>query len=120
MAGGIATTTVLGNAKAEKAEGLTAIFRSLLVFIAFTFIALFIVVPLVNVFVQAFAHGWSGYIRTFFAAPPPHGVHLPVHQRLELLRNSSRAARTRSSIEMTLFVGAIAVTLNTIFGVAAA
>jgi sulfate transport system permease protein len=120
MAGAIATTTVLGEAKASEARGAISIARSLLVFIAFSFVALFIALPLLNVFVQAFGHGAPAYFHTFFAASPPHGAHLPIHERLQMLRASAQARRTRSAIAMTLAVGLTAVALNTVFGVAAA
>jgi sulfate/thiosulfate transport system permease protein len=120
MAGSVATSSVLQEATAAKTSRAASIVRTFLVIVAFSFIALFIIVPLANVFVQAFSRGALAYYHTFFASPPPHGVHLPVHQRVEMLRAASQARQTRSAIQMTLLVGLTVVVLNTIFGVAAA
>jgi sulfate/thiosulfate transport system permease protein len=60
------------------------------------FLGLFLLLPLVNVFVQAFAEGWSAY--------------------LEALRQPDTVA----AIRLTLTVAAIVVPLNVVFGVAAA
>jgi sulfate/thiosulfate transport system permease protein len=67
-----------------------------LIAVAGTFLGLFLLLPLVNVFVQAFAEGWSGY--------------------LEALRQPD----TLAAIRLTLTVAAIVVPLNVVFGVAAA
>jgi len=64
--------------------------------IAFGFLALFIVLPLINVFVQAFAKGRDAY---FAAVTEPVAV---------------------SAITLTLTVAAISVLLNTVFGLIAA
>jgi sulfate/thiosulfate transport system permease protein len=84
------------------------------------FIGLFVMLPLVNVFAQAFSKGLSGYVHTFYAASPPRGVILPIRQRLDMVRASSQARRTRSAIAMTLVVGTTAVAFNAVFGLAAA
>jgi sulfate/thiosulfate transport system permease protein len=120
MAGGIATTSVLLDAKASDTSPIFSLTRSLLVIVAFSFIALFIVIPLANVFVQAFSRGALAYYHTFFASPAPHGAHIPVHERIQMLRAASQAKQTRSAIRMTLVVGLTAVVLNTIFGITAA
>jgi sulfate transport system permease protein len=67
-----------------------------LVSIALVFCFVFLLLPLVNVFAQAFAKGWAYY--------------------LESLTN----ADSWSSIRLTLFVAAISVPLNVGFGLAAA
>jgi len=68
------------------------------VFIALTlgFVGVFLVVPLVSLFVGAFAKGWGWYWKTLGEENSLHAV------------------------KMTLLVAAIAVPLNTVFGVAAA
>lgn len=72
-----------------------ALIKWLLILIALAFSALFLLLPLLNVFVQALAKGWSYY----FAA----------------LANPD----SRSAIRLTLLVAAISVPLNVLFGLAA-
>ena len=64
--------------------------------LALGFLALFLVVPLAAVFVQAFAHGWREYVAA---------VRDPV---------------ALAAVRLTLLVAVIVVPLNTIFGLAAA
>jgi sulfate transport system permease protein len=68
----------------------------LLIAVAIGFAALFLVLPLVNVFVQAFSGGWAPY----WKAVTDHD--------------------TGSAIRLTFLVAAISVPLNVIFGLAAA
>lgn len=71
-------------------------FRWLLITITISFIALLIVLPLLEVFIEAFRKGVEPYLATFADSDTQH------------------------SIRLTLFVAAIVVPLNTIFGLAAA
>ena len=71
--------------------------RVLLIAAAYTVIGLLILVPVVYVFVQAFADGWQGYVKNLWHDPD-----------------------TRHSIFLTLTVAPLAVLLNTVFGLAAA
>ncbi len=71
--------------------------RALLISTAFGIIGVLILIPLVYVFVQAFADGWSGYVENLW-----------------------KDADTRHSIWMTVSVAPVAVLFNTVFGVAAA
>lgn len=64
--------------------------------IALAFCLVFLLLPLVNVFAQAFAFGWKAYL------------------------NALTDPNSRSAIRLTLIVAAIAVPLNTLFGVCAA
>ncbi|MBE7499723.1 MAG: sulfate ABC transporter permease subunit CysW [Verrucomicrobiales bacterium] len=70
--------------------------RRVLIGLATVFLAVFLLLPLVNVFWQALAKGWS-----FYAAElaEPHTI---------------------AAVKLTLLVAAITVPLNTVFGVAAA
>jgi sulfate transport system permease protein len=70
--------------------------RALLIGVAVTFLALFLVLPLITVFVQAFAKGLDAYLAAF---------HEPDAQ---------------AAIRLTLLTAAIAVPFNLVFGVAAA
>jgi sulfate transport system permease protein len=101
-------------------SALARIARGSLTLITAAFIGLFVLLPLINVFAQAFSKGVGGYVHTFFAAPPPHGVRMPIHQKLQMLRAASEARRTRSAIAMTLVVGTTTVAFNAVFGIAAA
>ena len=69
--------------------------RVFLVIAALSFVALLLVLPLVAVFAQAFAHGWRIYV-------------------VAIRQNDVLAA-----LRLTLLVAAIAVPLNVIFGIAA-
>lgn len=71
--------------------------RVLLIGAAYAVIGLLILVPVVYVFVQAFAEGWQGYVKNLWHDPD-----------------------TRHSIFLTLTVAPLAVLLNTVFGLAAA
>jgi len=69
--------------------------RSVLIFIALSFLVILIVFPLLIIFYQAFSKGLQGYMQTF---------------------NDENAI---AAIKLTLIVSAIVVPLNTVFGLAA-
>ncbi len=69
--------------------------RTILITVALLFLTLFLVVPLVSVFAEAFKKGWEAYIA---AIVEPDAI---------------------SAIKLTLLTAAIAVPLNLVFGVAA-
>src|SRR5579871_4938782 len=70
--------------------------RLAIIAVAVAFLGLFLLVPLVVVFVEAFAHGLGGYLQTFFDSD------------------------VLAAIRLTLLVAAIVVPLNTAFGLCAA
>ena len=70
--------------------------RWLLIALTLGFLAVFLLLPLIVVFAQAFEHGLATFLRAF--ADPD----------------------TRASIKLTLLTAAIAVPLNSVFGIAAA
>jgi sulfate transport system permease protein len=72
------------------------VFRAGLVAVALGFMAVFVLLPLVLVFVEAFHEGWDAYVAAL------------------------RAADAVSALKLTLLTAAIAVPLNTLFGLAAA
>jgi sulfate transport system permease protein len=99
MGGGI--TTLVSHSRSLKQSGRQVLkepawIRLVLVSVALGFLFLFLAVPLLCVFVEAFKRGWHTYLDTFSD------------------RNSQQA------IFLTLKVCAVAVPLNVIFGVAAA
>ncbi|WP_420236639.1 sulfate ABC transporter permease subunit CysW [Telmatobacter bradus] len=69
--------------------------RAFLILLALAFVALFLVLPLVSVFVQAFAQGWKLYAHTILQED------------------------VVSALKLTGLVAAIAVPLNVVFGIAA-
>lgn len=84
------------NAKSQRGSEESPLVKWTLVFIAATFTIVFLLLPLVNVFAQAFSKGWDGYLKA--------------------LTNPD----TMSAIKLTLLVAAISVPLNVVFGLAAA
>jgi len=83
-------------AKSQRGTEESPVIKWLLITVALTFTLVFLLLPLVNVFAQAFSKGWAGYIK---ALSDPD---------------------TMSAIKLTLLVAAISVPLNVIFGLAAA
>jgi sulfate transport system permease protein len=70
--------------------------RWILISVTLVFLALFLLVPLLAVFVQAFSKGWKLYLASLYDAD------------------------ALSAISLTLFVAVIVVPINTIFGISAA
>ena len=93
MSSALATTRPPARAGSVTTEGFAV--RALLIGIAVVFLALFLVLPLVTVFIQAFAKGWSAYLAAFSETD------------------------ARSAIRLTLLTAAIAVPFNLVFGVMA-
>jgi len=93
------TVTVATDRDAEWKDSLTterSFVRRLLIAGAFLYLTIFLFVPLVAIFAEAFKHGLSGYVDSF-------------------LNEDALGA-----IRLTLLVAAVAVPLNALFGVAAA
>jgi len=82
------------------------------------FMGVFILVPVVNIFWQAFSGGLGKYAQAFYVSPPLPGVEGAEADKLADL--AENAAQNRAAIGMTLFVAAIVVPLNALFGIAAA
>src|SRR6195952_4189581 len=89
----IQTATMSARADARTEPRLV---RAVIIAIAITFLTVFVVLPLVVVFAQAFSKGVGAY---FFALAEPEAL---------------------SAIRLTLLVAAISVGLNLMFGVIAA
>jgi sulfate transport system permease protein len=83
-------------AKSQRGTEESPFIKWLLIFVAFLFTATFLLLPLINVFAQAFTKGWAGYLK---ALSDPD---------------------TMAAIRLTLTVAAISVPLNVVFGLAAA
>jgi sulfate/thiosulfate transport system permease protein len=91
-----AATKSLARQRSQRGTEEPALAKWTLIGIALAFCAVFLVLPLINVFAQALAKGWSYYWQS-------------------LVDPDSQAA-----IRLTLLVAAISVPLNTLFGLAAA
>ena len=98
----------------------SAVTRLVLIGITYLFLGVFIAWPTVNIFHQAFSHGVSGYVRVFHVPDLPADVKLSRKDQRLFDRAQAQAQHTRDAIEMTMIVAAVAVPLNTIFGLAAA
>ena len=101
MAGAAPSLAGRVSASATRFEGRVAtsdsgVVKTTILIVSLTFFAVFIVLPLILVFVEAFRKGWQAY---FSALVDPDAL---------------------SAIRLTLLAAAIAVPLNLIFGVAAA
>jgi sulfate transport system permease protein len=85
-----------GNtAKSQRGSEESPLTKWILISIALGFVGIFLLLPLINVFYQAFSKGWALY------------------------REALLDPNTIASIKLTLFIAAISVPLNLIFGLAA-
>jgi sulfate transport system permease protein len=84
------------NSKSRRGIEEPVLIRRILIGIAVGFVGVFLLLPLANVFAQAFAKGWVAYLQ------------------------SLQQPDTRSAVLLTLLVSAICVPLNLVFGVIAA
>src|SRR6185437_10078362 len=88
--------SVLGSTvKSERASDESPVVKWMLVTIAFLFVAIFLLLPLVNVFSQALSRGLSFY------------------------KESLLDSDSLSAVRLTLLIAAISVPLNLVFGLAA-
>jgi ABC-type sulfate transport system permease subunit len=94
--------------------------RVTLTLIAVAFLTLFVLVPAVSVFTQAFSKGVVAYKETFFPPEPANLSKLPFAERREINKKVQQGQKTWSAIRMTLVITAITVPMNAVFGVAAA
>jgi sulfate transport system permease protein len=83
------------TSKSQRGTEESPFVKWMLIGVAALFLGAFLLIPLINVFVQAFAKGWSGYV------------------------GALRDPDTVSAINLTLLVAAFCVPLNLIFGLAA-
>ena len=84
------------NSKSRRGIEEPVLIRRILIGIAVGFVGVFLLLPLANVFAQAFAKGWGAYLQ------------------------SLQQPDTRSAVLLTLLVSTICVPLNLVFGVIAA
>jgi sulfate transport system permease protein len=96
MAGSAKSKLILGRQKSERGSEESPLTRGILIGVALVFAFTFLLLPLINVFAQAFGGGWKLYWQ------------------------SLTDKDTFSAIKLTLLVAVICVPLNCIFGLAAA
>lgn len=96
MAGAVSNFPVAPVARARRATTESSVVKVILIGIVLVFFGLFLALPLFVIFQQAFSAGVSAYFAAFEDSATQHAIYL------------------------TLLVAAIAVPLNTIFGLAAA
>ena len=125
MAGGITTKVTTGGGVARRiTQHEPRWIRYTLTSLVLVILGVLIVVPVANIFAQAFAHGWTSYKQAFFApAPPPMPDHATRHEALairKIAHAAESADHNRDAITTTLFVAVLVVPLNTLFGLAAA
>ena len=96
MAGTIKRRHGAGHAKSQRGTEESPVVKWLLIGLALVFSLVFLLLPLANVFAQAFSKGWSAYLS---ALQHPDSL---------------------SAMKLTLLVAAITVPLNVLFGLAAA
>ncbi len=96
MAGAVKRRLSAGHAKSQRGTEESPFVKWLLIGLALLFSLVFLLLPLANVFAQAFSKGWSAYLS---ALQHPDSL---------------------SAMKLTLLVAAITVPLNVLFGLAAA
>jgi sulfate transport system permease protein len=96
MAGSVKSNPGARRQKSRRGSDEPPLARGLMITVALGFTVLFLLLPLVNVFAQALAHGWGLYWR------------------------SLTDPDTLAAIRLTLLVAAICVPVNCVFGLAAA
>ncbi|WP_294537506.1 ABC transporter permease subunit [uncultured Rhodoblastus sp.] len=94
--------------------------RRILISITVLFLTIFVVIPLINVFNQAFSKGYEAYLSVFFPQRPDPDAVLTFSQKRRLAEAAAQAARTWRSIGLTAAVASIVLPLNILFGLAAA
>jgi sulfate/thiosulfate transport system permease protein len=92
---GVVTKRAGNTAKSQRGSEESALTKWVLISVALAFVGVFLLLPLINVFYQAFSKGWTLY------------------------RESLLDPNTIAAIKLTLFIAAISVPLNLVFGLAA-
>jgi sulfate transport system permease protein len=93
--------------------------RVALIAISIAFLTLFVVLPVANVFTQAFSKGFDAYVQTFVVqergAPPKTLI-----EKRRLAAKKAEVDKTWSAIRMSVGIAAVVVPLNIVFGLSAA
>jgi sulfate/thiosulfate transport system permease protein len=125
MAGGTTTQLMTGGGIAKRlAQREPWWIRYTLIAAVVAILSVLIVVPVVNIFAQAFTNGWTAYKESFIAPPPPsapdHMTRKEATAYRKIEHTYESADHNRDAITTTLFVAILVVPLNTLFGLAAA
>ena len=84
------------------------------------FLTLFIVLPVANIFVQAFSKGAGAYVAAFHVVAPSAEKQQTPAERRKLSAARVEAGKTISAIRLSVGIAAVVVPLNVVFGLAAA
>ena len=118
MSGASALQTQVKKVSAPKAK--RSLTSQVLVGVAVLFLTLFILLPVINVFAQAFSKGVAAYWHIFFPPPVDPAANLSFYEKHQILAATDQAQATWSAIRMSCTIAAIVVPLNILFGLAAA
>jgi sulfate transport system permease protein len=95
--------------------------RRISIAITVTFLTVFVIIPAVNVFAQAFSKGVDAYATVFLGpSEPGDGTKLSLAERRKLSTQRAQVEKNWHAIRLTLGIAAIVVPLNIVFGFAAA
>ena len=117
MAGAVAKNLVI-TASGKPAPPTQPLVRRIIIATTVAFLTLFIVLPVVNVFAQAFSKGIDAYVGVFHVTSPPEGTQIS-----PAASSAAERSRAREDLEFDpadYEVAAVVVPLNLIFGLAAA
>src|SRR5688500_3383693 len=139
MAAGPVITVAQPSVRPRALAGTTEprLVRWVLTALAVGFLVLFVILPAANVFAQALAKGWDAYTKVLSPNVDQARVDelqakikdraTPLRERRQLSKDLSeilkpveRAKKNWDAIRLTLWIAAIVVPLNVVFGIAAA
>lgn len=93
--------------------------RRILIGVTVAFLTLFIVLPVANVFAQAFSRGGTAYLQTFGLGVPSAEPKTIVERR-KAAAKKAQVEKTWAAIRMSTGIAAVVVPLNIVFGLCAA
>src|SRR5438876_9604198 len=114
---GAPTKSLVSGASGKPAPPNRPLVRRVLIATTVAFLTVFIVIPVVNVFAQAFSKGIDAYVSVFQAPSQPKDAQLSLVERRKLTARG-QADKTWSSIRLTIGIAAVVVPLNIVFGLA--
>ena len=95
------------NSKSRRGIEEPEFIRKVLIGIAVGFVGVFLLLPLANVFAQAFAKGWFAYIQSLQQPDTRSAVLLTLRSRVAMQRSKLEALRT-DAVSRGLFDGEVA------------
>lgn len=119
MAGAPALAIALATPPATARTQAHPLVRRALIGLTVVFLTLFIVLPLANVFSQAFGKGATAYVQTFgvgLGDEAPKGV----LEKRRFMAKKAQVEKTWAAVRMSAGIAAVVVPLNVVFGLCAA